>query len=173
MLPRGGKLLITAIPKRKRPFPSRNHSSLLGRKMENFQIDKFEADLNEITDPNPKTKWWNEAVFRTTLNTILYLEIALVGFCIIIPTGFDANGFLLGQKIMIIPVLVVGFKVAMNEKAYKTKKVLDKRIDEQSEEIKGLNKTIAEKDNEIYKLRVQLDDKCKTADALRDACGEE
>jgi len=138
--------------------------------MENMNMDEFEAKLNEIQDPNPKTEWWNEAVFRTTLNTILYLEIALFGFCILIgPLGFDLDSFILGQKIMIIPVLVVGFKVAMNEKAYKTKKTLDSQIKVLNKDIDGLKAKVSDKNNEIYALKIQLGDKCETLAANAEA----
>ena len=131
--------------------------------MENMiDIDKIEKDFNQIEDPNNKT-WINEALFKSILFTILYMEIAIIGFAINVnPISVDFNVIMLGQKIMIIPVLIVGFKTQVNEKTFKHRKELEQETEENRKIINELTK-------ENYKLKLELDAKSQLYQALKDA----
>jgi len=137
--------------------------------MENIiDLDNFANELNELSDPNKKT-WYNEAVLRQVFMTLIYCEIAIVGFCIQVPLGFSVDTFLLGQKIVIIPILVVGFKAAANEKAFKTRKTLEIKADGIKNENNMLRQEINKLDKENYKLKIELDNKCKLLESLKEA----
>jgi len=133
-----------------------------------IDVDEYEERINNLEDPNKKT-WINEAVLRNMLGTLLYCGIAIVGFAITIPWGIDVDTLIVGFKLVIIPVVVVGFKAMLNERLVKQKRTMQEEADRLKEEIDCLKATISDQNIEINKLRSELDVKCQLIEALKEA----
>lgn len=126
-----------------------------------FDQVKFESDLAELEDPNPKT-WYNEARFKAIMVTIISLEVAIFFMCVSTgPIAFDLEMFIDSQKIQIFPVLAAGLnagsKKAMDalKKAAAKKAVLlenDKAtiINKMTDEVAAKDKTIVELERKLY-----------------------
>ena len=147
--------------------------------------NEVEEILEEVKSGERKVIFFNKKVFKACILIIIQLEIVLFFACVNIENNplvieVDWGFFLQSQQIEIVPVVIAGMSSSSNMKIKKMRDSIveqnaeviskkDAEIKAQNDKILSMSGTIQEKNEQIWKLKIRLDDISKTRQVTQEA----
>jgi hypothetical protein len=147
--------------------------------------DEIDQILEDVKEGKKTVVLFNWKVFKACIIIIIQLEIITFfaafsvydnPFYVVIDWAF----FLKSQQVEIIPVIIAGMSAGSNIKIKKMRDKLaednrqliankDQEIKDQNRQILALNTTIYQQKEELFKLKIRLDDLAATKAATEEA----